>query len=60
MKLIKRLITRYKRGRAVRAAISELSKLTNRDLRDIGVSRSDIRFVARKAAEKQYNTMQYR
>jgi hypothetical protein len=60
MKILKRLITRYKRGRAVRTAISELSKLSNRDLRDIGVSRCDIKFVARQAAEKQHNTMSFR
>lgn len=60
MKLLKRITTRIKRAAAIRTAIYELSKLTNRDLKDIGVSRSDIKFIARKTATQQYNTMQYR
>ena len=60
MKLLKRIATRIKRAATVRATMYELSKLTNRDLKDIGVSRSDIKFIARKTANQQHNTMQYR
>jgi uncharacterized protein YjiS (DUF1127 family) len=33
----------------------ELERLTNRDLRDLGVARCDIEFIARKHAREFYN-----
>ncbi|GAC1333218.1 MAG: hypothetical protein NVSMB26_14040 [Beijerinckiaceae bacterium] len=36
--------------RRQRAAIRELSQLSDRELHDLGISRADIEFVTRKAA----------
>ena len=60
MNIVKRMYMRVKRAAAIRSAIHELSRLTNRDLSDIGISRSDIKYIARKTAYQQYNTMQFR
>jgi len=43
------IVGRFKGWRAYRRTVSELSALSNRELSDLGISRSDIPFVARKA-----------
>jgi len=43
------LIRNYRNWREYRSTISELSRLSNRELSDLGITRSDIPFVARKA-----------
>jgi uncharacterized protein YjiS (DUF1127 family) len=37
-----------------RKTVYDLSLLTNRDLRDLGIARCDIEFVARNASEKKF------
>lgn len=44
------LIRNYRNWRRYRETVSELSRLSNRELSDLGISRSDIPFVARKAS----------
>jgi uncharacterized protein YjiS (DUF1127 family) len=39
----------YKNWRTYRNTVSELDRLSNRDLSDLGISRADIRRVARSA-----------
>jgi uncharacterized protein YjiS (DUF1127 family) len=41
----------YKNWRTYRNTLSELDRLSNRDLADLGISRSDIRSVARSAVK---------
>jgi uncharacterized protein YjiS (DUF1127 family) len=43
------LIRNYRNWREYRSTVSELSRLTSRELSDLGITRSDIPFVARKA-----------
>ena len=43
------LIRNYRNWRRYRDTVSELSRLSNRELNDLGISRSDIHYVARKA-----------
>ena len=43
------LIRNYRNWRRYRETVSELSRLSNRELNDLGISRGDIHFVARKA-----------
>ena len=43
------LIRNYRNWRRYRETVSELSRLSNRELTDLGISRSDIHYVARKA-----------
>lgn len=43
------LIRNYRNWRRYRETVSELSRLSNRELHDLGISRSDIPAVARKA-----------
>jgi uncharacterized protein YjiS (DUF1127 family) len=43
------LIRNYRNWRRYRETVSELSRLSNRELSDIGFVRSEIREVARKA-----------
>lgn len=43
------LIRNYRNWRRYRETVSELTRLTNRELNDLGISRSDIHFVARKS-----------
>ncbi len=43
------LIRNYRNWRRYRETVSELSRLSNRELHDLGISRSDIPHVARKA-----------
>ena len=43
------LIRNYRNWRRYRETVSELGRLSNRELTDLGISRSDIPFVARKS-----------
>ncbi len=43
------LIRNYRNWRRYRETVTELSRLSNRELTDLGISRSDIHYVARKA-----------
>jgi len=43
------LIRSYRNWRRYRETVSELSRLSNRELSDLGISRSEIPYVARKA-----------
>ena len=43
------IIGRYKDWRSYRRTVNELSMLSNRELSDLGISRGEIRFVARRA-----------
>lgn len=43
------LIREYRNWRNYRNTVSELNRLSNRELSDLGINRGDIKFVARKA-----------
>lgn len=43
------LIRNYRNWRRYRETVSELNRLTNRELNDLGITRASIREVARKA-----------
>ena len=43
------LVKNYRNWRLYRETISELSRLSNRELADLGISRGEIRSVARRA-----------
>lgn len=43
------LIRNYRNWRRYRETVSELSRLSNRELNDLGISRGDIPFVARRS-----------
>jgi uncharacterized protein YjiS (DUF1127 family) len=43
------LIRNYRNWRRYRETVSELDRLSNRELADLGITRSDIPFVARKS-----------
>lgn len=43
------LIRNYRNWRRYRETVSELSRLSNRELNDLGINRCDIPFVARKS-----------
>jgi uncharacterized protein YjiS (DUF1127 family) len=43
------LIRNYRNWREYRSTVSELNRLSNRELSDLGITRSDIPVVARKA-----------
>ena len=43
------LIRNYRNWRRFRETVSELNRLSNRELMDLGISRSEIHHVARKA-----------
>lgn len=43
------LIRNYRNWRRYRDTVNELSRLSNRELHDLGLSRSDIHAVARKS-----------
>ncbi|MBD0415032.1 DUF1127 domain-containing protein [Oryzicola mucosus] len=42
--------TKFREWRLYRQTVDELSRCTNRDLSDLGIQRSDIRFVAKASA----------
>ena len=44
------LVRSYNNWRRYRETVAELGKLSSRELNDLGINRSDIPFVARKAA----------
>lgn len=46
------VVKNYRQWRTYRETVGELSRLSNRDLNDLGISRADITFVARRAAGK--------
>jgi uncharacterized protein YjiS (DUF1127 family) len=46
---IMNLIRNYRNWRRYRDTVSELNRLSNRELNDLGISRGDIPFVARKS-----------
>ena len=48
----KRLGAEYKRRKNIRQTIIELSKLTNHELTDIGLSRGDIKYIAHQSYPK--------
>lgn len=43
------LVKNYRNWRLYRETVSELSRLSNRELADLGITRGDIRSVARRA-----------
>lgn len=43
------LIRNYRNWRRYRQTVSELSRLSTRELNDLGIARGDIPFVARKS-----------
>ncbi|MBL8578584.1 MAG: DUF1127 domain-containing protein [Mesorhizobium sp.] len=43
------LIRNYRNWRLYRETVTELNRLTNRELNDLGIARASIREVARKA-----------
>ena len=43
------LIKKYRQYKRYRETVSELNRLSNRELSDLGMSRADIPFVAREA-----------
>jgi uncharacterized protein YjiS (DUF1127 family) len=43
------LIRNYRNWRRYRETVSELERLTTRELNDLGIARSDIPYVARKS-----------
>jgi uncharacterized protein YjiS (DUF1127 family) len=47
------LIRSYNNWRRYRDTVTELNRLSARELNDLGISRGDISFVARKAASAQ-------
>jgi uncharacterized protein YjiS (DUF1127 family) len=44
------LTRKYRSWRSYQATVSELSRLTTRELDDLGIGRGDIHFVARRAS----------
>lgn len=42
----------YQNWRRYRSTVAELSSLSNRELNDLGISRSDIPYVARQARQR--------
>jgi uncharacterized protein YjiS (DUF1127 family) len=43
------LVNNYRNWRRYRETVNELSRLSNRELADLGIARNNIRYVARKA-----------
>jgi len=43
------IMGKYRNWRSYRRTVNELSALSNRELADLGISRADIPFVARRA-----------
>ncbi|MBC2859448.1 MULTISPECIES: DUF1127 domain-containing protein [Stappia] len=44
------LARKYRSWRTYQTTVSELSRLSTRELNDLGIARGDIRFVARRAS----------
>jgi uncharacterized protein YjiS (DUF1127 family) len=49
---ISTLKSNFRRWARIRNTIRELSSLSDRDLNDLGISRSDIRFVAKRSVSR--------
>ena len=49
------LIRSYNNWRRYRDTVTELNRLSARELNDLGISRGDIAFVAKKAAAARYS-----
>jgi len=54
MSFFNRLKTRLRRKMMTRETIYQLGQLSNKELGDIGLSRGDIPFIAKKSAKKRY------
>jgi len=52
MLTISTLKSNFRRWARIRNTIRELSSLSDRDLNDLGISRSDIRFVAKRSVAR--------
>ncbi len=52
MNTFNQISSQIRRWARVRNTIRELSQLSDRDLSDLGISRGDIRFIARKHATR--------
>jgi len=52
MLMISTLKSNFRRWARIRNTIRELSSLSDRDLNDLGISRSDIRFVAKRSVAR--------
>ena len=50
MLTVDKLAKRLRSWNRYRTTVRELSQLSDRDLNDLGISRSDIRFIAKKNA----------
>nr|WP_321457289.1 DUF1127 domain-containing protein [uncultured Cohaesibacter sp.] len=50
--MINTVVANYRQWRTYRETVDELSRLSNRDLSDLGISRGDISDIAREAAVK--------
>lgn len=46
------VVKNYRQWRSYRETVDELNRLSNRDLNDLGISRADITFIARKSTGK--------
>ena len=52
---IMRLVVGYRKMQRYRKTVRELEKLTNRDLADLGIHRTEIERVARRSVRLSYN-----
>ena len=50
---LQNLVIKYHRRKLARETINELSKLTNKELNDIGLARGDIWYLAHEDAKKR-------
>ena len=50
-----RLVVGYRKMQRYRKTVRELEKLTNRDLADLGIHRTEIERVARRSVRLSYN-----
>ncbi|MBV1702366.1 MAG: DUF1127 domain-containing protein [Hyphomicrobiales bacterium] len=48
---IQSIATKVQKWRQYRTSVRELSRLTDRELHDLGIGRSDIAFVARQSSK---------
>jgi uncharacterized protein YjiS (DUF1127 family) len=53
-RIFTKIVAELKARKAYHDTFHQINRLSDRDLRDIGVSRSDIYYVALEAAEKRY------
>lgn len=50
-----RLVVGYRKMQRYRKTVRELNQLTNRDLADLGIHRTEIETVARRSVRLNYN-----